>query len=100
MSGDTGKFEELVKSFVDLDDQIKQASKDIKVLKDKKKEHLSRWRNLEMLLQAIANDHDEQVSLHFDHGIDYATLALVRERRFNCAHHVYHAIFWEELRLF
>ena len=38
MSGDTGKFEELVKSFVDLDDQIKQASKDIKVLKDKKKE--------------------------------------------------------------
>lgn len=40
------------------------------ILKDKKKEHLNRWRNLEMMLEAIANDRDEQVSLHFDHGID------------------------------
>ena len=35
---DNAKFEELVKSYVELDDQIKQASKDIKTLKDKKKE--------------------------------------------------------------
>lgn len=35
---DKDKFEELVRSYVELDDQIKQASKDMKTLKDKKKE--------------------------------------------------------------
>lgn len=35
---DKDKFEELVRSYVELDDQIKQASKDVKFLKDKKKE--------------------------------------------------------------
>jgi hypothetical protein len=29
------------------------------ILKDKKKEHLNRWRNLELLMQAILDDHDE-----------------------------------------
>jgi len=40
------------------------------ILKDKKKEHLSRWRNSENLRNAIINDIEEQVSLHFDHGMD------------------------------
>jgi len=40
------------------------------ILKDKKKEHLMHWRNLELLKQAIINDQCEQVSLHFDHGAD------------------------------
>ena len=40
------------------------------ILKEKKKEHLSHWRNNGNLLEAIKNDHEEQVSLHFDHGMD------------------------------
>ena len=28
------------------------------------------WRNLELLKQAVINDQCEQVSLHFDHGVD------------------------------
>jgi ankyrin repeat protein len=40
------------------------------ILKEKKKEHLSHWRNNVNLLDAIKNDHEEQVSLHFDHGMD------------------------------
>jgi hypothetical protein len=31
---------------------------------------LSHWRNNVNLLEAIKNDHEEQVSLHFDHGMD------------------------------
>ena len=40
------------------------------IQKDKKKEHLARWRNNENLIQAVLDDHEEQVSLHFDHGMD------------------------------
>lgn len=40
------------------------------ILKSKKKEHLDQWRDPEMLKQAIKDDHEEQVSLHFDHGMD------------------------------
>ena len=40
------------------------------ILKEKKKEHLSHWRNNQNLLEAIKSDHEEQVSLHFDHGMD------------------------------
>lgn len=40
------------------------------ILKDKKKEHLARWRNPDNLRNAIINDIEEQVSLHFDHGMD------------------------------
>jgi transcription initiation factor IIE alpha subunit len=40
------------------------------ILKDKKKEHLSRWRNTDNLLKAICEDIEEQVSLHFDHGMN------------------------------
>ena len=40
------------------------------ILKDKKKEHLSRWRNTDNLLKAIVEDIEEQVSLHFDHGMN------------------------------
>ena len=38
--------------------------------KDKKTDHLSHWRNNGNLMDAIKNDHEEQVSLHFDHGMD------------------------------
>jgi len=40
------------------------------ILKSKKKEHLMRWRDPNQLLEAIENDHEDQVSLHFDHGVD------------------------------
>lgn len=40
------------------------------ILKEKKKEHLSHWRNNANLMEAIKSDHDECVSLHFDHGMD------------------------------
>ena len=39
-------------------------------MKDKKKEHLARWRCVHQLLESIKNDIEDQVSLHFDHGID------------------------------
>jgi len=29
-----------------------------------------RWRDQQMLLEAIINDHEEHVSLHFDHGME------------------------------
>lgn len=38
--------------------------------KDSKKQHLGRWRNASKLRQAIMDDLEEQVSLHFDHGMD------------------------------
>jgi hypothetical protein len=28
------------------------------------------WRDEDLLKQAIINDHEEQVSLHFDHGME------------------------------
>ena len=40
------------------------------ILKERKKEHLARWRNVEMLKEALINDHEEHVSMHFDHGMD------------------------------
>jgi len=40
------------------------------ILKEKKKEHLARWRSHDLLLKSIMNDHEEEVSLHFDHGMD------------------------------
>jgi hypothetical protein len=40
------------------------------ILKEKKKEHLSHWRNNGNLMEAIKNDHELKVSLHFDHGMD------------------------------
>lgn len=39
-------------------------------MKLKKKEHLQRWRDKDKLKEAIINDHEEQVSLHLDHGMD------------------------------
>lgn len=38
--------------------------------KDKKKEHLMRWRDQTQLKNAIIEDKEEQVSQHFDHGMD------------------------------
>ena len=40
------------------------------ILKEKKKEHLARWRNIDFLREALINDHEEHVSMHFDHGMD------------------------------
>ena len=40
------------------------------ILKEKKKEHLGHWRNNTNLIDACKSDHEEQVSLHFDHGMD------------------------------
>ena len=40
------------------------------ILKEKKKEHLARWRNVDLLIEALINDHEEHVSMHFDHGMD------------------------------
>ena len=40
------------------------------ILKSKKKEHLMRWRDTRQLIEAIKEDHEDQVSLHFDHGVD------------------------------
>lgn len=39
-------------------------------MKAKKKEHLARWRDPEALKQAIIDDLEEVVSLHFDHGME------------------------------
>ena len=40
------------------------------ILKEKKKEHLKYWRDPAALKEAILNDHEDKVSLHFDHGMD------------------------------
>ena len=40
------------------------------IIKSKKKEHLAHWRNADNLLKAIKENIEEQVSLHFDHGMD------------------------------
>ena len=40
------------------------------ISKESKKIHLARWRNVEKLKEAIRQDHEENVSLHFDHGMD------------------------------
>ena len=40
------------------------------ISKDSKKAHLARWRNADELRKAIKADHEEEVSLHFDHGMD------------------------------
>ena len=40
------------------------------ISKENKKKHLARWRNADKLRQAIMDDHEESVSLHFDHGMD------------------------------
>jgi len=38
--------------------------------KDKKRQHLEKWRNLDSLMREICEDNEEQVSLFFDHGLD------------------------------
>lgn len=40
------------------------------IQKTKKKEHLERWRKLDLLIRAIEQDNDEEASLFFDHGLD------------------------------
>ncbi|CDW91449.1 achain crystal structure of engineered northeast structural genomics consortium target [Stylonychia lemnae] len=40
------------------------------ILKDKKKEHIDKWKDMKKLIQEIQNDNEQQSSLFFDHGID------------------------------
>jgi hypothetical protein len=40
------------------------------ILKDKKKEHLLKWRDLQKLLAEIEADNEQQASMYFDHGVD------------------------------
>lgn len=40
------------------------------ISKATKKQHLARWRDVEKLRQAIKDDNEDLVSLHFDHGMD------------------------------
>ena len=40
------------------------------IQKNKKREHLEKWRNQEGLLKDIEQDNEDRVNLYFDHGLD------------------------------
>jgi len=40
------------------------------IQKDKKKEHINRFRDIKKLVQLIKEDNEEEVSLYFDHELD------------------------------